>query len=549
MKTIRTKSTAKVPRVLSEAARMPKELLHKLSGEAGGTNGGRNEQEESPQQYAENRIQETAQRSGRRVKERGKQSVRKIRDVVKKSAAPQTTKKTKARANSAHRFTQRARQTTKQTVKTTANRTVKSVRRIVKTARNTVKVSRRAVRTAKAAVKTAKMATKAAQLTVRAARAAAKAAVTAAKTAAKITMAIVKAVVAAVKALVAAIAAGGWVVLLVILIVVVVIILVVFLMGIFFADESGGLSVSETVAQVNEDFQLAIDTQISGLSAGGAYDKVNIIYNGNMDGDSDTVNNWRDILIVFSGKRMADGEPSIELTEESREELRHIFYSMNTVSYATEMVQSAEQGNILNIYVTIDSKTWQEGAELFDFDKSQMQIAEELARPDYYPLFAELLGTDIYGGMTSGDLTNIISGLPQGTKGTVIVQAALTRLGHPYSQPLRGQGDYVDCSYLTWWACQQAGIDLPMTSVEQARYCLENGRNVGQSELQPGDLVFWSKTTCGCGRWNEIHHVGIYAGNNQVIEASSSKGCVVIQELWGLGGGKWQAYSFARPGI
>ena len=99
------------------------------------------------------------------------------------------------------------------------------------------------------------------------------------------------------------------------------------------------------------------------------------------------------------------------------------------------------------------------------------------------------------------------------------------------------------------WAYNQAGIDIPTTSVEQARYCQENGRNVGRSELQPGDLVFWSKTTCGCGRWNEIHHVGIYVGNNQVIEASSSKGCVVMQKLWGLDGGKWQVYSFARPGV
>ena len=408
---------------MSEAVRIPKELLHKIHGKAEDTSGGRNEQEESPQQYAENRIQETAQRSGRKAKEHGKQAIRKIRDAVKKNTPSQTTK---TRANSARRSVRSARHAAKRTVKTTAKRTVKSVRHTVKTARNTVKASRRAVRTAKAAVKTAKMA--------------AKAAVTAAKTAAKITMAIVKAVIAAVKALVAAIAAGGWVVLLVILIVVVVIILVVFLMGIFFADESGGLSVSETAAQVNEDFRLAIDTQISGLSAGGDYDKVNIIYDGNMDGDSDAVNNWRDILIVFSGSRMANGEPSIELTEESLEELRHIFYAMNTVSYRTEVVQDTEQGNILNIYVTIDNKTWQEGAELFAFDKNQMQIAEELARPDYYPLLAELLGTDIYGGMTNGEMTDIISGLPQGTKGTVIVQEALTRLGHPYSQPLRGQG-------------------------------------------------------------------------------------------------------------
>jgi len=31
-----------------------------------------------------------------------------------------------------------------------------------------------------------------------------------------------------------------------------------------------------------------------------------------------------------------------------------------------------------------------------------------------------------------------------------------------------------------------------------------------------------------------------------VIEASSSKGCVIVRELWGLGGGKWQVHSFAR---
>jgi len=32
-----------------------------------------------------------------------------------------------------------------------------------------------------------------------------------------------------------------------------------------------------------------------------------------------------------------------------------------------------------------------------------------------------------------------------------------------------------------------------------------------------------------------------------VIEDGASKGRVVIQELWSLGGGKWQVHSFARP--
>lgn len=53
---------------------------------------------------------------------------------------------------------------------------------------------------------------------------------------------------------------------------------------------------------------------------------------------------------------------------------------------------------------------------------------------------------------------------------------------------------------------------------------------ISQSDLQPGDLVFWQNATCTKGdRWNEIHHTGIYIGEGKVIEGSLSKGCVVIE--------------------
>ena len=168
-----------------------------------------------------------------------------------------------------------------------------------------------------------------------------------------------------------------------------------------------------------------------------------------------------------------------------------------------------------------------------------------MMEPQMLPMYAELVGVDLLGGF-EGSITDIVSGLPVGEKGTEIVTAALTRLGHPYSQDHRGEGNYVDCSSLVQWAYRQAGISIPGTSVAQAQYCANNGLNIGHSELAPGDLVFWSKTTCDCGRWNEIHHVGVYIGDNRVIEASSSKGCVIVRELWGLGGGKWQVHSYGR---
>lgn len=126
--------------------------------------------------------------------------------------------------------------------------------------------------------------------------------------------------------------------------------------------------------------------------------------------------------------------------------------------------------------------------------------------------------------------------------------SALTRVGDPYSQSRRGQGSYVDCSYLTQWAYAQNGISLPSIASEQARVCVEKGWIVPKSEIDIGDLVFWNRDDCSCGRYGEIHHVGIYLGDGQVLEASSSQGKVVINDLWGEAEDPpWHLAFFARP--
>lgn len=134
-----------------------------------------------------------------------------------------------------------------------------------------------------------------------------------------------------------------------------------------------------------------------------------------------------------------------------------------------------------------------------------------------------------------------------GLTGRGAAEAALTRLGDPYSQAKRGTGDYVDCSSLTQWAYQKTGVSLPGTAAEQAKYCVQNGYTIEKQDLQPGDLVFWQKAGCNCGRYDEIHHVGVYLGDGKVVEASSSKGQVVVNDLWGESGGKWQTAFYARP--
>lgn len=73
--------------------------------------------------------------------------------------------------------------------------------------------------------------------------------------------------------------------------------------------------------------------------------------------------------------------------------------------------------------------------------------------------------------------------------------------------------DAFDCSSFTQQVFSEIGISLPRNSAAQASM----GTSVSKSNLQVGDLVFFS--TAGTGR---ISHVGIYAGNGQMVGAQSS---------------------------
>ena len=75
------------------------------------------------------------------------------------------------------------------------------------------------------------------------------------------------------------------------------------------------------------------------------------------------------------------------------------------------------------------------------------------------------------------------------------------------------------------WVYKKLGVNLPGTAAAQGKYCVDNGLTIPKSSLAPGDLVFWSHKPNG--RFMNITHVGIYAGDGKVVDASSSKGQVV----------------------
>ncbi len=93
------------------------------------------------------------------------------------------------------------------------------------------------------------------------------------------------------------------------------------------------------------------------------------------------------------------------------------------------------------------------------------------------------------------------------SKGQQIVNEASKYLGVRYVYGGTSPSGF-DCSGLVQYACRKAGVSVNRSSRDQYK----NGVAVSKSDLQPGDLVFFSK---GSG----ISHVGIYAGNGQVIHS------------------------------
>jgi peptidoglycan DL-endopeptidase CwlO len=86
----------------------------------------------------------------------------------------------------------------------------------------------------------------------------------------------------------------------------------------------------------------------------------------------------------------------------------------------------------------------------------------------------------------------------------VAVRYAFNAIGSSYQFGASGPGEY-DCSGLTMAAWKSAGHSLPHNAAAQ----WGEVAHISRGDLKAGDLVFY----------NSLAHVGIYVGNDQIIDA------------------------------
>ena len=463
------------------------------------------------------------------------------------------------------------------TVKSTAKGTVKTAGKSIKTAertaRTTIKTTQQA---AKVAQKTAQATAKAAKMAVQTARAAAKAAAVTAKAVVKATIALVKMAIAAIKSLVAAIAAGGWVAVVIILVICLIGLLLGSVFGIFFSNESGDVSMTEVVTQLNQEFSGRIEQ----IQNDNPHDHL-ILHNS---GNTTLAGNWRDVLAIYAVKTAGDEQNGMEvatLDDAKIAILREIFWDMNEISYSVTTTTTPPESitddpviedsegdededeepvtyTVLNVYVT--SKSQAEMRTAYHFTARQNAMLDELLLSEYQSLFMQLTGSYVNISLSPEELAALMENLPQnlderrkavvmaaysligkvnyfwGGKSTVIgwdsrwgTPTTVTSARSSTTGTVRPFG--LDCSgYVTWAFCNAAGTSDAVDIIKHGtsnQYA--NSHKISWSELMPGDLVFFDHSS---------PHVGIIIGekaNGNVIIAhcASGRNNVVVDEYSG----------------
>jgi len=103
--------------------------------------------------------------------------------------------------------------------------------------------------------------------------------------------------------------------------------------------------------------------------------------------------------------------------------------------------------------------------------------------------------------------------LAQGVAGAAVA-FAVHEVGKPYVWGATGPNAY-DCSGLMLKAFAAAGVTLPRVSSQQ----YNAGGHVPARQAQPGDLLFYATDPSDP---STIHHVMLYMGNGQMVEAPNS---------------------------
>lgn len=216
--------------------------------------------------------------------------------------------------------------------------------------------------------------------------------------------------------------------------------------------------------------------------------------------------------------------------DEKQKELQKQFQELQQKESEMEVKKAENEAKSLALKAEIATKKEEERLEA-ERKKAEEEAARLRALQSATPVVQATNGNGNDSGSdkdssnsnngNKGNAQKVVVGSGAGTASSGdAISTAKQFLGSSYvwggSSPSTG----FDCSGLVQWSYAQAGVSLPRTASQQ--YLAT--QRISASEARVGDLVFFSY---GSG----VAHVGIYLGNNTMIDAQN-KGVVIESLDW-----------------
>jgi cell wall-associated NlpC family hydrolase len=177
-------------------------------------------------------------------------------------------------------------------------------------------------------------------------------------------------------------------------------------------------------------------------------------------------------------------------------------------SHQAEAAQADQEALLSSVQGDISGLVAEEAARREAADAEQRRLAAVVPPTAAKPAALPVVGPVLDAVAAELPATRI---LPSSGLGGVAVDWAMDQLGKPYEYGGAGP-DSFDCSGLTMRSWGAAGVSLSHAADTQ---WYETTR-VSIDEIIPGDLLFYGDSVEG------IHHVTMYIGNGEMIEASTT---------------------------
>ena len=307
--------------------------------------------------------------------------------------------------------------------------------------------------------------------------------------------------------------------------------------SIFFPPLENGDTVMTVTSQYVAEFNRDINTMVTEHKD---CDIGKIVY-VDYEGTSSAPSNYYDVMSVYMVK-YGVGNTATVMNDTAKANLKTVFDDMcsYTTSTGEEKItnESGKNEKKKVLYVNVTLKIYHQMETEYGMSDDEISMLNSLMSPENLSslgIASGSTGTQNGGNkkssLTQNEINEILNKITD-EKAKTAVSFALSKVGYPYSQPLRNSGTHFDCSSLAYYAWNSAGIsvmtDGSNTAASEAKWCSDNDCTVKEENLKPGDLIFYSYSNNG--RYKNISHVGIYVGDGKMVEAVDEATGVVMQD-------------------